>query len=403
MKKVLILGGGFAGVEAAIYLRKENYDVTLVTDRDYFYIYPTSIWVPTSETSFEDVCVDMKELSIAHGFEFVIDAVQNISAKHGEVTLTSGIKYNDYEHLVIALGASKMKHKGLEHTLSICGAPEQSIELKHKVDKIVAMGSGKICFGFGGNPNDSSAVRGGPGFELLFNVHNLLKKKGIRQNYELTFFAPMPEPGKRMGPKSLKMMDKMFTMFNIKQHFGKKIKMFKADGIIFEDDSKLKSDFTMFIPAGDGHEVIKNSDLPLNAAGFIKIDNHCEVKFSDMDTFCDSEDMSRAHNIYAIGDVTALEGYEWRAKQGHIAEIMAKNVAHNIKEKDNGGESFLGYHEHLNILCVMDTGNGAAFVYRDDKRAFMFPMPIVGHWLKKGWGIYCRYSKLGKIPRIPGM
>ena len=85
------------------------------------------------------------------------------------------------------------------------------------------------------------------------------------------------------------------------------------------------------------------------------------------------------------------------------SEVMAKNVAHNIKEKDNGGESFLGYHEHLNILCVMDTGNGAAFVYRDDKRAFMIPMPIIGHWLKIGWGLYCRYSKLGKIPRIPGM
>jgi sulfide:quinone oxidoreductase len=51
----------------------------------------------------------------------------------------------------------------------------------------------------------------------------------------------------------------------------------------------------------------------------------------------------------------------------------------------------------------MDSGDGAAFVYRDEKRAFMLPMPFVGHWLKKGWGWYCKNSKLGKIPRIPGM
>ena len=395
MGKVLILGGGFAGVEAAIYLRKNNYDVTLVTDRDYFYIYPTSIWVPTGESSFEDVCVDMKELRDAHGFELVIDSVDKISAKDAEVTLASGTVYNNYDHLVVAMGASKMKHKGIENTLSICGAPEQSIELKHKVDKIVAQGKGNICFGFGGNPNDSSAVRGGPGFELLFNVHNLLKKKGIRDNYKLTFFAPMAEPGKRMGPQALGMMDKMFGMLDINQHFGKKIKMFEKDRIIFEDDSKLDSDFTMFIAAGDGHEVIKESDLPLNDAGFVKIDDNCSVELS--------AGTNRFHNIYAIGDTAALEGYEWRAKQGHIAEVMARNVAHNIKEKDSGGESFLGYHKHLNILCVMDTGNGAAFVYRDHKRAFMFPMPIIGHWIKKGWGVYCRYSKLGKIPRIPGM
>jgi sulfide:quinone oxidoreductase len=59
--------------------------------------------------------------------------------------------------------------------------------------------------------------------------------------------------------------------------------------------------------------------------------------------------------------------------------------------------------EHLNILCVMDTGDGAAFVYRDDNRGKMIPMPFVGHLMKNGWGWYCRNSKLGRIPRIPGM
>ena len=38
MANVLILGGGFAGVEAAIYLRKNGIGVTLISDRDYFYI-----------------------------------------------------------------------------------------------------------------------------------------------------------------------------------------------------------------------------------------------------------------------------------------------------------------------------------------------------------------------------
>jgi len=396
MKKILVLGGGFAGVEAAIYLRKENYDVTLVSDRDFFYIYPTSIWIPTRETEYEKICVDLKDLKEAHGFNLIVDGVTAISAQKGEVTLQSGTVLNDYDELIVAIGASKMKHQGLDNTLSICGAPEQALLLRDKVDHIIAMGKGNICFGFGGNPNDTSAVRGGPGFELMFNVHNLLKKKGIRENYNLTFFAPMAEPGKRMGPKALSMMDTFFGMLDIKQHFGKKIKSFEKDGIIFEDDSKLDSDFTMFIPAGDGHQVVKDSDLPQNAAGFVKVDDFCQVDLSDME-------QERAHNIYAIGDTAALEGYEWRAKQGHIAEVMARNVAHNIKVKESGNGEMLGYNEHLNILCVMDTGDGASFVYRDDKRAFMIPMPIVGHWLKKGWGLYARYSKLGKIPRIPGM
>lgn len=393
MKKVLVLGGGFAGVDAAAHLRKMNYDVTLVSERDFFYIYPTSIWVPTHESEFKDVCVDLKDLQKAHGFKLIVDSVSEISKANNSVTLASGQIIDDYDYLIIAMGASKMKPKGVENTLSICGAPQQALEIRDALDKLVAKGSGKIAMGFGGNPKDSSAVRGGPGFELLFNVHNMLKKKGIRENFELTFFAPMAEPGKRMGPQALKMMDMMFNKLGIKQHFGKKITQFEADGILFEDNSKLEADFTMFIPAGDGHEVIKNSDLPTNDAGFVKTDDYSCVL---------NEDGSMS-NIYAIGDVASLEGYDWRAKQGHVAEVMAKNTAHNIEQRDNGGSDFKGYNEHLNILCVMDSGDGAAFVYRDEKRAFMIPMPIIGHWLKKGWGFYCRNSKLGKIPRIPGM
>jgi len=391
-KKVLVLGGGFAGVDAAAYLCKADYDVTLVSDRDYFYIYPTSIWVPTHGASFEDVCVDLNALQKAHGFNLVVDGVTEIKAKENRVTLTSGKVIDDYDYLIVALGAHKMQHAGMENTLSICAAPKQSLEIRDALDALIKKGSGKVAMGFGGNPKDSSAVRGGPGFELMFNFHNMLKKKGIRDKFELTFFAPMAQPGARMGDQALAMMDKMFAKNELKKQFGKKIKRFEKDGVVFEDDSKLESDFTMFIPAGTGHDVIVNSDLPTNEAGFVTINDYCEVSFDG--------DIS---NVYALGDTAALEGPEWRAKQGHVAEVMAKNTAYNIQERDKNSSKRKGYIEHLNILCVMDTGDGAGFVYRDDKKAFMLPMPVVGHMMKKGWGWYCRNSKLGRIPRIPGM
>ncbi|MCW8895417.1 FAD-dependent oxidoreductase [Sulfurimonas sp.] len=394
MKSVLVLGGGFAGIEAAIYLKKANYNVTLVSDRDYLFIYPTSIWIPTGNAKFSDICIDLNELKNVHNFNLIVDGVQTIDAKNNSYTLKSGKTLEGFSHVVLAMGASKMKHKGIENTLSICGTPEQSLQIRDKLDELIKKGSAKICFGFGGNPKDTSAVRGGPGFELLFNVHNMLKKKGIRNNFELTFFAPMPEPGKRLGPKALKMMDSFFKELNIKQHYGKKIKEFKGDSIIFEDDSFLESDFTMFIAAGDGHDVVKDSDLPTNEAGFISIDDNCRVIF---------EDSNMPKNIYAIGDIAALQGADWRAKQGHIAEVMARNAAFNIIQTDKGLSDFKGYQEHLNILCVMDSGNGASFIYRDSTKAMMIPLPIVGHWLKRAWGKYYKLSKLNKTPRIPGM
>ncbi len=234
MKNVTILGGGFAGVEAAIYLRKASYNVTLISDREYLYVYPTSIWIPVHGASFEDNCLDLMKLSGVHGFELIVDSVKNINAKNSLVTLSSSKEISNYDHLIIAMGASKMKPKGIENTLSICGTPTMSLEIRDKLDALVQQGHGEICFGFGGNPKDTSAVRGGPAFELLFNTHNYLKKKGIRKNFKLTFFAPMAEPGKRMGPNALKMMAKYFKMLDIHEHFGKKIKIFEKDGIVLK-------------------------------------------------------------------------------------------------------------------------------------------------------------------------
>ncbi len=388
MKKVLVLGGGFAGLEAAIFLRKQDYEVTLVSERDYFYIYPTSIWIPVHKADFGDVIIDMNELSRVHGFKFVKDRVKAIHAKENRVELEHSV-VSGFDHLVVAVGASKVKHEGIEHTLSICGEPKQALEMRQVIDDLVAKGSGRIAMGFGGNPKDSTGVRGGPAFEVLFNVHNYLKKKGVRQNFELTFFAPMEKPGARLGEQALKMMDVFFEKLDIAKHFGKKIKRFEKDGIVFEDDSRLESDFTMFIPANAGHPVFENSDLPLTEAGFVRIDEFCRAEGFD--------------NVWAVGDSAAIDGPDWRAKQGHIAEVMARNTAHNIKVADTGEGEMHGYLDHLNILCVMDSGDGAAFVYRDDNRGLMIPMPVVGHWLKKGWGWYCKNSKLEKIPRIPGL
>ncbi len=388
MKKVLILGGGFAGLQTAIELqKKKKFDITLVTDRDFLYLYPISIWIPVHAKEFRDVTVPLADIQKKYPFKVILDTVTGIKASERKVICSNNTL--SYDYLVIAIGSDKMQHKGINNTLSICGKPEMSLDIRDRIDELVGKKSGKIAIGFGGNPADKSAVRGGPAFELIFNIHNYLKTLGIRDKFELTFFAPMDEPGAKMGGSALVMIDKMFSGYGIKKHFGKKIKEFVSDGIIFGDDSKLVSDLTMFIAAGKGHSALRDSDLPLSEAGFIKIDNGGQV--------------TGFPEVFAIGDIAALEGPEWTAKQGHMAELMARNAVYNIIEMETGSAKRKGYQEHINILCVMDTGNGAAFVFRNRKRAVMIPMPFVGHLIKQGWGSYSRMTKLGRFPRLPGL
>jgi sulfide:quinone oxidoreductase len=277
----------------------------------------------------------------------------------------------------------------MEHTLSVCGAPGAALDIRARIDDLISRGSGRIAFGFSGNPKDPSAVRGGPVFEFLFNVDHLLRKKGLRDKFELTFFAPMPRPGDRMGKNAVPQLNKMLAGKGIAQRVGTPLRGFDADGVIFRDESRLDADLVIFVPGGSGHPVLESSELPLNDAGFVRIDDHGLVEGTD--------------NVYAVGDSAALEGPAWRAKQGHIAEIMARSAAHNITMADRGDPRRTGYQHHLSIICVMDIGNGAAFVYRSDKRELLIPLPWIGHWMKKGWGWYARSTKIGRMPRLPGL
>ena len=184
-----------------------------------------------------------------------------------------------------------------------------------------------------------------------------------------------------MGENSTAMIGKLFSKYQIGKRFGKKITSFEPNVVNFEDGSKLDSDLTLFIPASTGHHVLQNSDLPLTDAGFIQIDTQCQVHgYSD---------------VYAIGDISSMEGPEWIAKQGHMAELMGRNAAHNIMANETESAHKKHYHESHHILCVMDTGNVAAFVFRNSKKSFIIPLPIIGHWMKRGWGTYSKITKMG--------
>jgi len=387
-KNAIVLGGGFAGLEAAIQLRKAGLDVTLVSDRPYLWIYPTSIWVVTGEQAFQDACLDLGDVASRHGFTFRKGKVESISAARRTVVVDGQEMTAD--HLLLAIGGQPMRPKGVEHTFGLSGGPEDAVRLHDALEKLIARGGGSIAMGFGGNPKDPSAVRGGPVFEVMFNVAHMLKKRGIRDRFRLAFFAPMPSPGERMGKKAVAATQKMLRDLGVEMRFGKKIAAFEPGGtVVFEDDTRLESDLTVFIPAQGGHPIFAASDLPRNEAGFVQIDAGCSVPGFP--------------GAWAVGDSAALDGPPWRAKQGHLAEVMARVAASNVAADVAGRPERESYLPHVSITCLMDTGNGAAYVHRDATKEQMVPLPVVGHWMKKGWGAYFKASKRKQFPRLPGM
>jgi sulfide:quinone oxidoreductase len=193
-----------------------------------------------------------------------------------------------------------------------------------------------------------------------------------------------------MGKKAVAAIQQMLGEMGVEMRFGKKITAFEPGGtVVFEDGSRLPSDLTVFIPAQGGHPVLAASDLPRSEAGFVQIDEGCAVRAFP--------------GVWAVGDSAALDGPPWRAKQGHLAEIMARVAASNVAAEIAGRPERESYLPHVSITCLMDMGNGAAYVHRDATKEQMIPLPVVGHWMKKGWGAYFKASKRKQFPRLPGM
>ena len=87
MNKAVVLGGGIGGVEAAISLRKKQFDVELVSERDYLFVYPLAIWIPTGERSFDRTSISLADIARAHGFRLTLDEVTGISGADRSFTL----------------------------------------------------------------------------------------------------------------------------------------------------------------------------------------------------------------------------------------------------------------------------------------------------------------------------
>jgi sulfide:quinone oxidoreductase len=381
---VLVLGGGFAGVASAVRLARAGLAVTLVSERPSLFVYPTSIWVVTGEHSIEQDLIDLADLARQHGFRFVVGAVERLEPER-RAAVVDGVELQA-DYLVLALGAGRAQLPGHEHTTTVWGTPADTEAIHARLAELIARGGGRIAVGFGGAPADPSAVRGGPAFEVMFNIDHLLRQRGLREHFELTFFAPMDRPGVRMGERAAEAVPRMLNARGVALRFGQRITGFDAEGVTFADGGRVDAELVVFIPGGVGNELVGRTELPRNAAGFVRTDDRCRVEGTS--------------HVYAIGDLAELRGPEWRAKQGHLAEVMAEVAAADILAGLRGERAKAGYVERVDLLCLMDTGDGGAWVSRNARRARLIPLPFVGHWLKKAWAAHYRLGKLGGWPFV---
>jgi sulfide:quinone oxidoreductase len=366
MQKITIIGAGFAALSAVRQLRKQDkqVEITVVAPRAELHYLPGIIWIPNGLRTRDDLIVPL-----ANFFQRM-----NVSFHQGNVTgLRDGGRIVETDNgeiandgLIIASGGRFIKKlPGIEHAITPC----EGIAAAEKIrDRLQEMQGGTIAVGFAGNPNEPSAMRGGPMFEFLFGIDTLLRQQGRRDKFHLVFFSPAPQPGVRLGPQAMSGLLSEMGKRSIETHLGHKMKSFSADKVTTEG-GEFNADLILFMPGMTGNLWFDNTTLPRSAGGLLKADQHCKVEGWD--------------KVYVAGDSGSFPGPDWMPKQAHMADLQAEAAAQNLLGELNGGATDATFK--VELICIVDSVNKGTLVARTEKHSLVLPSCRVFHWLKRGF------------------
>src|SRR5690554_4773836 len=164
MARVTVIGSGFAALTAVRQLRRADtrLGIDVISPRPQLIYYPGTIWIPTGKRRPEDLVVPLERFFRRMRVDHHAANATGLSDDGRRVYTASGEIAND--GLIIACGGQFLKKlPGIEHSILPCGGPQEIERLR---DRLQAMESGSIAFGFAGNPKEPSAMRGGPVFEF---------------------------------------------------------------------------------------------------------------------------------------------------------------------------------------------------------------------------------------------
>ncbi len=361
MKQISIIGAGFAALSAAHKLRALDADaeITLIAPKAELIFLPSLIWIPSGKRKAEDVRIPLERFLRDYRIRFFAGEATGLE-NGGRTVLTSNGKVVN-EGLIIASGGRFIKKlPGIEHAILPC----EGIAAAEKIrDRVAALEQGNIALGFAGNPNEPSAMRGGPIFEFLFGLDTQLRREGRRDKIGLTFFNPMPNPGNRLGERAVQRLMAEMDKRGIKKQLGQKLVGFEADKVKTEG-GEFSTDLIIFMPGLTGNAWFDQTGLPRSPGGLIKADAQCRV-----------EGMPA---VYVVGDSGSFPGPDWMPKQAHMADLQGETAAENLLTELDGGNPEKTFK--VELFCIVDSLDAGMMVRRTpDGELSLPPLSLMHH------------------------
>lgn len=340
-KKILILGAGFGGLEAATSLREkldDSFEITLIDKNDFFIIGFTKFDVMFGRRDAEKIKSYYKNLATKR-VNFVHDTIERIDPDK-KIVKTRNSEFS-YDFLIVALGADVVPEaipgfvKGGYEFYTLPGAQK----LFPVID---AFSSGAILISIFDKPYKCPPAP----YEAAFQLHDFLTDKGVRDKIEIKMLIPSPTPlpvAKNVSAEIEKRLaEKNIALF-------KKHKVVEIDpagkNAILADGKSMRFDLFIGVPIHRPPKVVRESALGQN--GWIAVNpTNLETNFE---------------NVYAVGDVTNIPVGEFAVpKAGAFAEAGAQVVVRDILNKVKNEKNVVKYDAVGTCYIEFGAGNVAA-------------------------------------------
>lgn len=338
--KVVIAGGGFAGLETAFLLRhrlRDTIDLTLVSNEEAFLFRPNTIYIPFGADP-ESLRIPLAEPAGRQNIVLIKDEVLGVDTKEQRLLLRH--ERLPYDVLVIATGATMRPQEisGLEQYASTIWTPQQMLRVRESFARIEQRGRDGLPTEvvFVVPPNNKCA---GPLYELVFMLDTYLRRHGARSSVRLRWVSFESSYIQAFGPKLHDMVAAEFAERGIEGFLRRQLAEVSPRQLRFADGDVMDYDELISFPPYIAS--LTYEGLPADDRGFLL----CEPQ---------SRAVRGVSNVYAPGDAG-----DFPVKQAFLAFLQADAAAEDIVARVTGHAPRVTFDAVS--MCVMEQFDKATF------------------------------------------